>query len=242
MSFRVLDWYCCQGGAAMGYREAGATEIVGYDIEPQRRYPFRCHRGSALDQTVEYIRTFDFVHASPPCQFGTEMRHAPNAKGSTGHLNLIPQTRALLNAAGVPYVIENVRAVRPHLIDPVSLFGTMFGNHLVTAAGQRFVLSRERVFEANWDLQAPSDPGTQGHPIANVFGGHLRARGGEYRSGGKTGRTRDFIGEDKPALARQLMGMPWASMNGMSEAVPPSYTKYIGEQFLAWRVAQREAA
>ena len=61
-------------------------------------------------------------------------------------------------------------------------------------------------------------------------GGHLRARSGEFRTGKGTGRTRDFIGEDKPTLARQLFGMPWASMNGISESVPPSFTRYIGEQ------------
>lgn len=101
-------------------------------------------------------------------------------------------------------------------------------------------LSRERCFETNWGMTAPADPGAK-CPIANVFGGHLRARGGLYRTGKGTGRTVDFPGEDRPALARQLMGMPWASMAGMSEAVPPAFTRFIGSQFLA-RHLERMAA
>lgn len=230
---RVLDLYAGEGGAAAGYLAAGASLVVGVDLRPNRRYPGTLFiRGDVLALDWDFLRQFDLVHASPPCQFGTEMNN-----DKSRHLNLIPPTRALLGAVGVSYVIENVRAVAPHLIRPVSLFGTMFGNHLVTSAGQRFDLSRERCFETNWSLRAPLHrPGA--NPIANVIGGHLRCRSAGYRTGngpdGKpTGRTVDFPGEDRAALARQLMGMPWATMNGMSEAVPPSYTRYIGEQFRA---------
>lgn len=241
---RILDLYCGEGGAAEGYRQAGATMIVGVDAKPQPRYPscFGFIQADVLSLDVRFLRQFDLVHASPPCQFGTEMRHAPGARGATGHLNLIPATRALLQRAERAYVIENVRGVRAHLVEPISLFGFMFDNHLVTSAGQRFELSRERLFEANWNLYEPSFPRAEAEaPIANVFGGHLRARGGPYRTGGDTGRTVDFPGEDRPTLARQLMGMPWASMAGMSEAVPPSYTRYIGERFAEIR-AQRSLA
>lgn len=232
---RVLDLFCGEGGAGEGYLRAGATMLVGVDSGRfAGRYPGGYVRADVLALELSFIRQFDFVHASPPCQFGTEL-NSDKAK----HLNLIPPTRRLLQAAGVPYVIENVRAVAKHLIDPVSLFGTMFDLHMVTAAGQRFDLSRERAFETNWGLVAPANPGAR-FPIANVFGGHLRCRAKAYRTGngadGKpTGKTRDFIGEDKPALARQLFGMPWASMNGISEAVPPAMTKYIAEQFIARR-------
>lgn len=236
MAWRLLDLYCGEGGAAAGYALAGA-EVIGVDFRSQPRYPFAFIRANVVeDLSLRFLQSFDAIHASPPCQFGTEL-NSDRAR----HLNLIQPTRRLLLASGLPYVIENVRAVRPYLVNPVSLFGTMFDLHLVTSTGQRFDLSRERCFETNWPLVKPWNPGTQ-HPVANIFGGHLRARSGPYRTGNGTGRTRDFIGEDKPGLARQMMEMPWATMNGMSEAVPPAYCEAIGAQLLAHLTAERRAA
>jgi len=210
----------------MGYRRAG-WDVLGIDLHPQPRYPFAFIQMDVLKADRRLLALADGFHASPPCQFGTELN---SDKGR--HLNLIPQTREMLRATGAPYVIENVRAVKGHLINPVSLFGTMFDCHLTTSAGQRFDLSRERAFETNWTLRPPRDPGAQGRPLANVYGGHLRCRSGEYRTGNGTGRTVDFPGEDRAALARDIMGMPWATMTGMSEAVPPAFTAWIGAQML----------
>lgn len=236
---RLLDLFSCAGGAARGYQLAG-FHVTSVDINPQPRCSAdEFIRADVLGLDPKWVASFDAIHASPPCQFGSELTPAG---ARDRHVNLIPATRALLQASGRPYVIENVRRVRKHLIKPVSLFGTMFDLHMVTSAGQRFVLSRERLFETNWGLVAPDDPGAQGYPIANVFGGHLRCRSKGYRTGNGTGRTRDFIGEDKPALARQLMEMPWASMGEMSEAVPPAFTRFIGAQLRAVLDAERSAA
>jgi DNA (cytosine-5)-methyltransferase 1 len=232
---RILDLFCCEGGAAVGYERAG-FDVVGVDSAPQPRYPFAFIQADVLSLDVRFLRFFDAIHASPPCQFGTELNSAKDR-----HVNLIPSTRAMLQASGLPYVIENVRRVRAHLVEPVSLFGTMFDCHLITSAGQRFDLSRERLFETNWGLQAPEHRRAL-HPIANVFGSHLRVRSGPYRTGKGTGRTVDLPGEDRAALARQLMGMPWASMNGISEAVPPAYTEFVGVQLLQRLGEQRRAA
>lgn len=223
---RILDLFACAGGAGEGYRQAG-FDVMGVDQVRHRRNPHPLIVADVLGLPLEFLRLFDAIHASPPCQGLTEMNN-----DKSRWLNLIPQTRALLKASGLPYVIENVRGARDELIDPVSLFGTMFDCHLVTSQGQRFDLSRERLFETNFPLQAPTDPGAR-YPIANVYGGHLRARGGDYRTGKGTGRTVDFPGEDRPALARQLMGMPWASMGEISEAVPPAYTRHVGAQLMA---------
>jgi DNA (cytosine-5)-methyltransferase 1 len=238
MSFDVLDLFCCEGGAAEGYRQAGANRIVGVDWKRQRRYRYGFLRADITDLDVRFLRQFDLIHASPGCQFGTAMNN-----DKSRHRNMIPATRKLLQAAGVPYVIENVKKVADagHLIDPVYLTGTMFGDHMITSTGRRYVLERTRCFETSWPLQAPTDPGAQGHPIANVIGGHIRCRDAEHRTGKGTGRTVDFPGENRPALAAQLMGMPWATMGGMSEAVPPSFTRYIGQQF-ARHLKQQEMA
>lgn len=233
----LIDWYCCEGGAAQGYYDAG-WDVIGFDNKPQPRYRFPmlvCDATTVPERLIEHA---DAHHASPPCQFGTELNN-----DKSRHLNLIPQTREILQRTGAPYTIENVRAVSAkHLIDPVSLFGTMFGNRCTDSQGRTFVLSRERCFETNWGLEAPADPGAGGLPIANVYGGHFRVRGGEHRTGKGTGRTVDLPGENRQALARQLMDMPWATMNGMSEAVPPSFTRYIGAQLMAYIQEQRIAA
>lgn len=234
---RLGDFCGCAGGAAKGYQLAG-FHVTSVDIKLHRR---SCadvfEQRDMLDFTPEELRArFDALHFSPPCQAFSEL-----TPDKSRHVNLIPAARALARASGLPYVIENVRAARDHLINPVSLFGTMFDIHMVTSAGRKYVLTRERLFETNWPLTAPHDPGTQGHPIANVYGAHLRCRSGEHRTGKGTGRTKDFPGEDKPALARQLMQMPWATMGEMSEAVPPPFTQHIGGQLLAL-LNQRAAA
>lgn len=232
----LIDFFCCEGGAAVGYERAG-FEVIGVDHKPRKRYPFEMIVVDAFGIPDRLLAAADALHGSPPCQFGTALNN-----DKSRHLNLIPQTRALFQRLGKPYVIENVMEVARagHLQDWVSLTGTMFDNHCVDSRGRRFDLSRERAFETNWELVRPWDPGAQ-HPIANVYGGHFRVRSGEFRTGKGTGRTVDLPGEDRKALAQQLMDMPWATMEGMSEAIPPSFTEEIGRQLLA-HIEQRKIA
>lgn len=87
---RLLDLYCGAGGAGMGYHRSG-FEIVGVDIKPQPRYPFAFIQTDALTLPVEYLREFDVIHASPPCQAYSTMRNKPNA--NKNHPKLIDETR-----------------------------------------------------------------------------------------------------------------------------------------------------
>lgn len=219
----LIDFCCKEGGAGRGYAEAD-FDVIGVDLEPQPRYPFPFLRANALG-ILEVIaaggevmgRRPDALHASPHCQGYTSMRYAPGAVGKPREIAIF---RAHLKATGLPYQIENVGMARSDMVDPVLLCGSMFG-----LQAQGFHLQRHRWFEANWPLAAPK-PCAHQAPVAGIYGGHVRVRAAS--AGGR--RTRDLEGHDKPRLAAELMGVPAGSMtmNGLSEAIPPAFTKHIG--------------
>lgn len=148
---RLLDLFCGAGGAAMGYYRAGFTRIVGVDIELQPNYPFDFVRADALDPEVLLrlrLSDFDVVHASPPCKAFTKTGWAYHFDYHDKHLDLLTPTRQMLEASGVPWVIENVPGapMRPDFV----LCGSQFG------LGVR----RHRWFETSpplFDLMPPCD-------------------------------------------------------------------------------------
>ncbi len=107
---KLLDLYCKAGGASKGYQLAG-FEVVGVDIKKQKRYPYEFIQADCLElmKDIEFLKSFDVIAASPPCQTHSITQHLRNAQGkSTDKVDLIPQTREALIASGKPYVIENV--------------------------------------------------------------------------------------------------------------------------------------
>jgi DNA (cytosine-5)-methyltransferase 1 len=217
---RLLDLFCCEGGAATGYHEAG-FEVVGVDIKPQPRYPFAFIQADAVGIS---FAGFDAVHASPPCQ-----KHSDLAKRN-GNADewpcFIEPIRAKLILSGLPYVIENVEGAP--LIDPVMLCGTMFPETRVI---------RHRLFETNWPLIAPAHGK---HPLVYT----MDKRKGHY---GKLSEWTSPVqvtggGNCSKAAAADAMGMPWASKHGLNEAIPPAYTRFIGRQLIEHLESRRMAA
>ena len=87
---RLLDLYCCAGGAGMGYHKAG-FEVVGVDINPQPHYPFEFHQADAIEYLQNHWNEFYAIHASPPCQRYSSMQHIH--KNKEEHPDLVDPTR-----------------------------------------------------------------------------------------------------------------------------------------------------
>jgi DNA (cytosine-5)-methyltransferase 1 len=104
---RLLDLFCGEGGAALGYLRAG-WEVTGVDNRAScgRHYPGTFVHGDALAYLVGEGHRFDAIHASPPCQRFTHGNVA--GQQAQAHPDLVTPTRRLLGAYQVPWVIENV--------------------------------------------------------------------------------------------------------------------------------------
>jgi DNA (cytosine-5)-methyltransferase 1 len=215
---KLLDLFCCAGGAAMGYYRAGFDEIVGIDIEHQTRYPFKFVRADALEYLAEHGHEFDAIHASPPCQAYTGMRNISIARWGTAleHPDLIDATRGALEATGKPYVIENVQ--NSPLRTQVILCGASFGLKNV---------SRHRHFESNVMLWSPPRCQCRKEPYTiGVYGERPDGRRVSHRRW-RLCRIASSIDE-----AQKLLGIDWMIWDEIKQAIPPAYTEWIGRHLI----------
>ena len=206
---RLLDLFCGAGGCAMGYHRAG-FEVVGVDINPQPHYPFEFHQADALTYPLE---GFDAIHASPPCQGYSRMRHLPWLQEKQYPL-LIGVMWDTLTANGAPWVIENVEdAPMPY---SVTLCGQSFG----------LPLYRHRRFGTSHLIFAPP---------------HLRHR--KVITPGRLLKDRGRVSTWERATGLPaVMGCPWMTQHEVSQAIPPAYTEWIGRQLLAILQRESEVA
>jgi DNA (cytosine-5)-methyltransferase 1 len=217
---RLLDLFCCEGGAGMGYHRAG-FDVTGVDLtDHSGRYPFTFHLADALTFPLD---GFDAIHASPPCQANIKGLNAVNAAlGRTNdHVDLIDPIRDRLQAAGLPYVIENVIGAELH--NPVQLCGSSFG----------LAVRRHRLFECNFPLMAP--------PCAHHLQREAKYWTGWMPNGERRRATSVQVygnaGEKHEWSA--AMGIDWMTDTGLAEAIPPAYTEYIGGNLLSHIQAQK---
>ncbi|MEU4095282.1 DNA methylase [Streptomyces sp. NPDC026673] len=219
---RLLDLFSCAGGAAMGYHRAG-FDVDGVDIAHRPNYPFPYHRGDALERLAALIASgeierYAFVHASPPCQAGCALTVGTNASQGWGgtHVDLVAPTRELLNATGLPYVIEQPNG-RAAIRKDLSLCGEMFGLGVL----------RHRNFElGRWTVARPAHPRHRGF----VRG----YRHGVYRDGPYVAPYGSGGGKATVPEMQAAMGITWTDVREeLTEAIPPAYTQWIGRTYLA---------
>jgi DNA (cytosine-5)-methyltransferase 1 len=227
---KLLDLFCCAGGAGMGYHNLG-FEVVGVDIKKQKHYPFEFHQADALEYLQEHWEEFDVIHASPPCQRYSKMTNGRWQDRIENHPDLVEPVRNLLIKTGKPYIIENV--VGSPLINPVMLCGTMF--NLQTKGGSQ--LRRHRLFETSFPVEEPPKCNHLKGSVIGVYGGGQNpARkipttiGVWGQTGGSSKRDNlvQFLVQDR----RDAMGIQWMTANELSESIPPAYTFWVGNQFL----------
>lgn len=224
---RLLDLFCGAGGASMGYHRAG-FEVVGVDIEPQPHYPFEFFQADALAVLRSHKvrlctgdgRGFDAVHASPPCQAYSDLQR----RSRRSYPKLIEPVRELLQAIGLPWVIENVPEAP--LLAPIILCGTMF-------AGLRVI--RHRGFESNIPLAWHQGGFHPRHPLVFTYD----KRKAHY---GQLDQDVSFVqvtggGNATVANKADAMGIDWMTGAELNEAIPPAYTKFVGHQLLAHLMA-----
>lgn len=198
---KLLDLFCCQGGAGMGYHRAGFT-VTGVDIAPQPRYPFTFIQTDAIQYLQEHGHKYDVIHASPPCQAHSMAQRLMK----NDHPDFIADTRELLMELGAPFIIENVPGAPLH--KPFELCGAMFG----------LGTYRHRLFETNMNIQIPEHPA---HTAKTTKMGRAPRDGEMMHVVG------NFSGVAK---AKQAMGIDWMTRDGLRESVPPAYTQHIGTQ------------
>jgi DNA (cytosine-5)-methyltransferase 1 len=201
---RLLDLFCGAGGAGRGYELAGFT-VMGVD---NIRQPY--HHGEYI---LADIRKLPDAGGAKFLRDNFDAVHAsPPCQAHTklknmtkrNYVDLIPYTREMLQESGLPYVIENVPGAP--LVNPILLCGTMFN----------LKVKRHRIFESNVYMVP--------QPDACWIGG---VRDGMYHSflhdGGPLSNQRAY---------RDAMGCDWMSVEASRQAIPPAYTKWIGEKLL----------
>jgi DNA (cytosine-5)-methyltransferase 1 len=186
----------------MGYHRAG-FDVIGVDIKPQPNYPFEFRQMNALAYLQLGRPQFDAIHASPPCQ---RWLGVPNALGDAEYPDLLTPIRAMLQDAGVPYVIENVPGAP---LDGFVLCGATFGLPLV----------RHRRFEVRPDLGL----------VPSACHQSSYGRGTEH-----AGAYPFAHGAWRPAWREHVLPVvwPWMTLEESHDAIPPAYTEWIGARLL----------
>lgn len=192
----------------MGYYRAG-FDVTGVDIKPQPHYPFAFIQADALEYVAAHGAEYDAIHASPPCQGYSDQSNCWKGKE---YPRLIADTRTALEKIGKPFVIENVPGARRDLNAVIVLCGSMFGLRVY----------RHRFFESSFLMMQPWHiPHDDSTPRA----GRGISPKGFISVAGHMGNI-EYV--------KMAMGIDWTSGEGLSQAIPPAYTEFIGAQLIQY--------
>lgn len=209
-TLKLLDLFCGAGGAGYGYSLAG-FDVVGVDLSPQPRYPFKFIQADALTFPLD---GFDAVHASPPCQDHSTTRDLGRGRHGTGWM--LAATIGRLEAQDRPWVVENVKTA------PLPWVSDLFGWHGVELCGCMFDELRGLVYEAR-RFRTSFEVPAMGHR-AHVWPQTKMGRPP------KPGECMQVTGHfsDVPE-GRKRMGICWMTQKELAQAIPPVYTRWIAE-------------
>jgi DNA (cytosine-5)-methyltransferase 1 len=203
----LVDLFCKAGGATKGYQRAGFY-VVGVDIEPQPHY---CgDEFFQADALTFPLGEAEAVHASPPCQRWTAYGRRPAHVGA--HPDLIEAVRDRLRRTGGPYVIENIPGAP--LLSPVQLCGSAFG----------LDVQRHRGFETSFPMMVPPC----NHGVWTARFPHATNRT-QLRRTVEVGVWRIPL-----PVQQRAMGVDWMTLEELSEAIPPAFTEFVGEQLMTF--------
>jgi DNA (cytosine-5)-methyltransferase 1 len=243
----IFDGCCGEGGAARGYAQAGHY-VAGVDSNPKCRdgylrsgaAEFICADVLEVMADISFMSRFTFAHYSPPCQFASALCNCRPGLRDT-YPNLITPGRPLLNATRLPYVIENVGAARPWLVDPVTLCMWMFGRetyrHRLIEAGGGFSLQPPPAPIAQWKSAIkPNRECGWPHPVPAAKAGHWKPDDLVLVDGVLRTRFVSVGGHERKEPVRRVMQIDWMSnREAVAEAIPPYLSAWISDQLADWR-------
>lgn len=175
------------------------------------RFPFEFVQGDALEYLAEHGSEFDAIHASPPCQaYSIDMKHLHDGTAK----KLIEPCRELLEATGRPWIIENVEG------SPLVVKDTLFGEHGVLLCGTHFGLRiwRHRRFETSFRVRSPGPCRHVDKPL------------NPHREESREAMRREFGRVDLEKIWREAAGVAWMTKEEGRQAIPPTFTEWIGQQ------------
>lgn len=216
--FNVVDLFTGVGGAFRGYEQAGMKVVAAVDIKHQPDHPNP--DVFIQDDALKFLRMWvegrhsinaQLVHASPPCQRRCTLTAGTNQRMADRYVDMYDEVKDLLEQLGLPYVIENPRA-RPDVV----LCGEMFGLEVI----------RHRKIElGGWTTPKPEEPKHRGR-VAGMRHGvwYQGPYYAVYGNGGGKGTVPEW---------QRAMGIDWTdNRKSIAEAIPPAYSKWIGERFI----------